>query len=239
MSGGWSEATKRFYDVMLAWEASSPADIDSTSPADAYRNYFSRTNAQVLRKHLNEYEKARGEVKINYVQDCFLPAPIATADGLALYPVVMFGFGKRDDMPNMNVRIVTYYEQDARLYASGWRFELPDGGPDGGPGTGDHFHHFPHVQAISSWQKIVDGSDDKGFHAPFWYDPDVNAGLNRRHVLESRPAFPIPCTTPAGVIVCVIAALYGSNGARRILENYPAIPPPLLEEIRQIVRIDI
>jgi hypothetical protein len=232
----WKEESSRFFQVLSAWEAHSRKDaIDATVPADAYRGNFTTLQATAVRKELDNFEGRRNDADVEYVYGCFTPSPVTGIDGPALYPVIRFGFGKRDGRPDANIRVVAYFEEAGTVHAFGWRYELPDKGAD----HGDRFHHFPHVQAISSWEKIQEGEANHGLHAPDWYQPEAYPELNKQLILENRPAFPLPCTGLAGAMVCVIVSLYGSNRARRILEEYVGMPADFAAQVSRIIGIDL
>ena len=158
---------------------------------------------------------------------------------------MQFVVRKGGDRLDLSVRVVTYYLDIGLkgigadetigylVMADGWRFEMADIGTSGGDG----FHHFPHVQRTTSWDegKVT---PSLGFHAPHEFDPKNHPALNSVTRNESRPAFPLPAMTPAGVVVSTMAALYGANLTSKILLNYEGKPLPFVEEIRRILVVD-
>ena len=161
----------------------------------------------------------------------FLSAHPVEVENPTLYPVVRFSIRRRQGNLEVAVRIAAFYLIAVnKVAADGWRFEMPDSGHV----ATDKFHHFPHVQRISGWKP----GDKLGFSPPGTTNESVSGELvdSVTGFNEKRPAFPLPCSSAAGVVIAVMASLYGANKTNRILENYVNKPKWLKEEITAILR---
>jgi hypothetical protein len=164
MSGQlWDEHAKVLVNVIDAWSSYSAGySSDATDEADFYRLKFqSLDNVRNLSKALSRAKSHRGDTPWVYLPQYLYATPIrvGTPD---LYPVVQFVVRKGEDHLDLSVRVATYYlgsglkqtgtDQETAgplVMADGWRFEMADIGPGGGDG----FHHFPHVQRTTSWDE--------------------------------------------------------------------------------------
>jgi hypothetical protein len=108
--------------------------------------------------------------------------------------------------------LVTFYVLADTVHATGWRLELADPASDD---SSPRRHGVPHVQRISSWSK----TDDEGFFLN--REAPLRLGDRERalHVNETRPAFPLPVESAAGLLVAAMGSLYGGPSTRAMLEG--------------------
>lgn len=225
-------------NVIDAWSSYSTGhSSEDSDQADSYRLYFPQLRMRTIRNSLDTAKAHAGESAWDYLPQYIHATPIRIGKP-ELYPVVQFVVRKFDDRLDLSVRVATYYvgkdspSSASLVMADGWRFEMPDVGI----GAGDGFHHFPHVQRTTSWDagKVV---PSLGFHAPKIFDSINYPALDHSATNESRPAFPLPSRTPAGVVVCAMASLYGANATNRILLNYEGKPVSFRKELESIITI--
>ena len=204
----------------LAKEKSIPSDL-----ASEFRNYFPEFTMRGFSAELQKL-LARDRLEEMHPVGGYLRALSVTegAPQPQLSPLVRFFIriieGEIEIMVRMAILFVDPSERTEERYgavaAQGWRFESADiPGAEMGDGSGNAFHHFPHVQPINAWEK-----QGKGLFPPEWDEPIAGAeALVAPTWTESRPAIPLRCSRPAGVIIAAMAALYGSNMTHVILET--------------------
>lgn len=248
MSGQlWDEHAKVLINVIDAWSSYSAGyPSDETDEADFYRLKFRPLDVHSVSKALSRAKARRGDTAWEYLSQYLYAMPIRVGSP-ELYPVVQFVVRKGEGHLDLSVRVATYYLATGLkrtgtnketigplVMADGWRFEMADIGSGGGDG----FHHFPHVQRTTSWDEGKT-TPSLGFHAPQEFDPTNHPALNSISRNESRPAFPLPASTPAGVVVSTMASLYGANLTSKILLNYEGKPLPFVEEMKRILAVEI
>lgn len=148
---------------------------------------------------------------------------VRTRDGSGpqvLWPLVAMELREKNSLLEISLRVGIFYLDSDQVAAYGWRFDSAD---SDGDGTGLGFHHYPHVQQISSWEQ-----GRLNFMPPKYKTPlpkDVTDWVQEdRQVLETRPAFPLACSTPAGLMVAVLVAIYGGRGAMNIVAGAGVSP---------------
>ncbi|MET9269373.1 hypothetical protein [Kribbella sp. NPDC003557] len=189
--------------------------------------------------------KARLE-KVNWlaVDDGFVVgAPIVVAEP-ALVPVALILMRKPGDTLEISIRVATYFVRSGEVDVHGWRFDMGDPMPKSGPEKkpSPRAHYFPHAQRIAGWSMNAPaglGYEDFYAHANAVADEslEVEGGSEDGDINETRPAFPLRSRSSPGLLVCALAALYGSSVTREILEAAPSLPSWLLEESRHIIGI--
>ncbi|WP_217182977.1 hypothetical protein [Streptomyces sp. AC495_CC817] len=194
--------------------------------AHEYRANFGDFSLTELGAMLDDLGKAGTDTDRKYMSTYLaaVPVPSNESDPI-LHPLVKFGARRYGAELDICLRVAVYYEHEGELYADGWRFEMADTDDTGT----DHHHHFPHVQSISGWEPFRRGSH--GFHYEYVAHSDGHTGLDARLMNESRPAVPLACRTPTGLIVATMAALYGARRTSQILEPYSNKPASLVDEL--------
>ena len=213
--------------VVEAWHTYSDAKQRSV-PNDAasrFREYFPRFTMRGFTTELRSFMRRDRTDQMHALGGYFQALGVTEGSPQPqLSPLVRFYMrivsGEIELMVRMAVLFVDPSERREDRYgaitAHGWRFESADiPGGEMGDGTGDGFHHYPHVQPINAWEK-----KGKGLFPVEWTDPIAGAeALVAPDWNEARPAIPLRCSRPAGVVIAAMTALYGSNTTHRILET--------------------
>lgn len=127
-------------------------------------------------------------------------------------PVVRLCVGRHDDALRLSVRVAAFHEVNSEIWAFGWRVELPDA-------PGEHhttrWNSKAHVQRITGWHKTGPaGFSHLGANAPF-----VASDLVRPAINELKPAFPILASSPAGLLLATMYALFGPAITEKAVEG--------------------
>lgn len=162
-------------------------------------------------------------------------APV-TVGAPPLFPVCLPLLRKVDGFLELSLRVATLFVADGDASHAGWRFDLADPRPAKMPDQHDRHrgHYVPHVQRITSWTKEP--------NLGLWYEDfraaTTDAGVDGERptspVNGARPAFPLPCKTAPGLLVCLLASLYGSTATEEILELANPLPGWLRSEAEAI-----
>jgi hypothetical protein len=167
--------------------------------------------------------------------DGFVVAAPVTIGEPTLFPVALLILKKASKALELSVRIACFYIHDGKPQEIGWRFDLADPKPPSGSATGDRnrAHHFPHVQRVIAWKPGAAQGLSYDDYLKALHDDGIASrpATTLSGVNESRPAFPLRCSSASGLLITVMASLYGSTAADEILENaVPTLPAWLREE---------
>ena len=236
MTAQWKAELRGFRSVVEAWESHSrqyPTSVKS-NVADRFRQRYtpllteSLWNKQV--KDFIEHNESGVDATKGFAFTGYLLAPPVAIGSPALFPLVIFFLKLRGDSLEVAVRVATFFV-DKHAYDAvdvhGWRFDMADP-----PAAGPKNHSYPHVQRIVSWRPsdpnfYPQGALEPGSTGDQMAGPSINA---------SRPAFPLPCTTPAGVVIAAMTSLYGPETTSKILESVKTKPATLREEMNRVLR---
>lgn len=122
--------------------------------------------------------------------------PTVWKGGAVQVPVLTwtFDFGLARPQASLYLALLQVPEVSGQLQALGLRFETPEEGGDGAESA----HNYWHAQVTRGFTRERPLEDRGRALCPEWL-PD------------SYPAFPLPATTPAELLVCVLISLYGAG----------------------------
>lgn len=224
MTRAWKSDLENVQMVVRAWSDASriPHDV-KTDSASEYRHGFDAFSMGGFDEDLRRFIRMDKKAQADWTQvGGFLHARPIEVGSPILFPLVSFVVRVTGAHAELMIRIASFFldlteeeEKYGGLDAHAWRFETPDApGSDAGDGTGDSFHHFPHAQPIMAWVKDGPGLFPPKREGPFGKE---DARLTAQKWNENRPAFPLPCSSPAGVVISAMAALYGNKKTIDIL----------------------
>lgn len=139
-----------------------------------------------------------------------------TADTV-LWPLLGFQLRvpENSDVLELTIRLVLYATDDAGFVdAWGWRFDSPD---SDGDGSGSEFHPYYHVQHISRWERGSHAFQPPGFPPPL-PGGEEHFAQRPKSMPETRPAFPIPCRSPSGMVMAAMVSIYGPRPTSKVVE---------------------
>lgn len=210
----WKHQLDELKIVLSGWEqkAALTRDIE-TGPSSDLRDWFPVSDFRGLVKAIDDFVRHSDKSDDRELGEHFL-LPAISADEPVMFPVGKLVLKVREDALHIGLRVAVFYDHSDLIHARGWRFESAD---DPADGNRDRFHHFPHVQRITSWAKST-----TGLHPPSWM-PGIGFDMAEEgHVHEIRPAFPLRGQSPAGIAVAAMASLYGSTKTLEYLEGFEA-----------------
>ena len=247
MSDTWEDELDRIKALVQAWESHARSLTLSvpTDEAHRYRDVFDRFTYKAFLNDLDNFKRSVSKTEWTEIGGFLHAPPIEIGHPPVLFPVVRFVMRVVDGQVELMVRLATFFvnatqsDIDPEVYgaidAHGWRFETADvPGNDQGDGLGESFTHYPHAQPIMAWAKKGKGLFPPNREEPFAHEMRLLAPAWN----ESRPAFPLSCNTPAGVIIAAMTTLYGSVRTNRMLETTPN-DPALKREIKAVLRYPI
>lgn len=225
----WRKELKAVASVLNSWvqatnEQSALGSL-KTDAAALYRDRFTSMGAGEPTNELVSFARCGNRTIWNPLDGFHAAAgvEVRTRDGSgtqALWPLIAFALREKNSTLEMSVRVGIFYLESDQIGAYGWRFDSPD---SDGNGTGPAFHHYAHVQAISSWAEGKLNFMPPGSPTP--RPQDVTHWVEEeKQVLETRPAFPLACTTPAGLLVAVLVSIYGGRRTLEIIAGAGAEP---------------
>lgn len=225
-SGNWKKQLGTLQSVLAAWaHYTNEWDRDVNWPRDNaadYRLYFQQMGAGGEPDiELEQYASVSDKQEWTTLEGFFSPAgvPLKGRDDGApdlLWPLLTLSLRVCNDELEIMVRVGVYFmDEYGSVNAYGWRFDSADSGTEG---SANLFHHYAHVQQISGWE-----IGRQVFVPPNW--PEAANGSEKDNVqlpmrmLETRPAFPLACTSPAGLLAAVVVSLYGGRRAAQVLQS--------------------
>lgn len=231
----WDEELRHVEQVFEVWEAHSVERNSAVvgDPADDIRLQYRPLDYKTFRVGTAAFRK-QNDKESPYQMPGYLAASPVDLGEPKLYPMVSFVMRVRQSKLDLAVRMVTYFVDGDVVDGHGWRFECADNPVDG---ERDGFHAYPHVQRISAWSK-----NGPGLFPEVWGNGPLpeyeRLAAHQITVNESKPAFPLPCKTPAGVIVAAMASIYGGRAVVDMVRNSAGMSKDLVNEIKSILRID-
>lgn len=225
MTREWKDQLDEVEAVITAWSDASRMRVRTVTSDDAsdYLGYFQSFSITNFKSELKGFRSKRHDDKWVPFSGYLTAKPVDVGSP-AMFPLVKFVMRVKADELELAIRLVTFFvnetetEIDQNLYGSidahGWRFETADSAsPDDTVTTA--FHNYPHVQRIMAWEK-----NGLGLYPPEMANPPAKSQrLQSAKWNESRPAFPLPCASPAGVVIAAIASLYGAEETTKMLET--------------------
>jgi len=225
-SARWRKELATLQSVLAAWARYTDEwERDAKRPKDDaadYRGFFKKMGAGGEPDiELEHYASVGNKQEWLTLDGFFSPAGIPLKgrdEGQPdlLWPLLTLSLRVLQDELEMMVRVGVYFvDEYGSVDAYGWRFDSADSGAEG---AGDLFHHYAHVQQISGWE-----IGRQVFVPPNW--PEAPSGGEDDSVqrplrmLETRPAFPLACTSPAGLLAAVVVSLYGGRRAASVLQS--------------------
>lgn len=225
-SARWKRQLSSLQGVLAAWaHYTNEWDREPDRPKDGaadYRLFFKQMGAGGEPDiELEHYASFGNKQEWTTLEGFFAPAGIPLkgrdeGDPDLLWPLVTLSLRVINDELEIMVRVGVYFvDEHGSVNAYGWRFDSADSGSEG---VGNLFHHYAHVQQISGWEM-----GRQVFVPPKW--PEAASGKEQESVqrplrmLETRPAFPLACTSPAGLLAAVVVSLYGGRRAASVLQS--------------------
>jgi hypothetical protein len=240
----WKDQLDDVYAVVRAWsDISSTLDRSvTTDEAYNYREVFDAFTAEAFSRAVKDF-KSKAVDEDWFELPGYLRARPVNVGEPTLFPLVRFVVRVKKNELEIMVRLVTYFVNesetaiDVELYGSldahGWRFESPDR-LDPGQESSERFHHYPHAQRIMAWTK-----DGEGLFPPGLGNiPKHNERLRAMKWNESRPAFPLGCDSPAGVVAAAVASLYGADITAEMVEHVN-LDDAVVKELRAMLRVRV
>lgn len=210
----WKHQLEELKVVMSGWEQRSAITRDiETGASSELRAWFPASDYRKLNAALATFARTQDKRDDQEI-DCFVLLPAVPVEPPVMFPIAKLVLKVRHDQLHLGLRLAVFYDLDDEIHVQGWRFESAD---DAADGQNVRFHHFPHVQRITAWQKA-----SEGLHPPSWTPNSGFRMATHRHVHEVRPAFPLRGETPAGIAVAAMASLYGSDLTLEYLEGSDA-----------------
>ncbi len=230
MSETWKDDLVRVKALVQAWDADAqvlPKEV-ATDEAHRYRESFRSFTYKGFSKELDTFIASNDKSNWKAIGGFLRASPVQIGHPPVLFPLVRFFVRVIDGHVELMVRLATFFinfteneiDQSASgaIDAHGWRFETADvPGGHAGDGTTEAFHHYPHAQPITAWSLKGKGLFPPNRDVPHPHEKRLVASMWN----ESRPAFPLPCDSPVGVVVAAMTTLYGSVRTKRILEKTP------------------
>lgn len=236
----WKQELRLVSELLEKWNGFliQPTHGRATSDtADRFRQQFSPINdTGMLRDHVRQFieriESGHGSPEDPFQLGGYMIVPEVTAGTPRLFPLVTCVVCVREGELQLTLRVVTFFTDGIMecTDAHGWRFDMSDALADGEP-AGPRHHHFPHVQRVISWRP-----SESNFYPPVQLAPRSTGDNMAGPTLNAtRPAFPLPVSSPAGLIIAAMASLYGAEITVGIVENVISKPARLRRDMSTVL----